>query len=77
MIEFAIGWFGIGAFVAIVNFIQWILDGAMIGIEGEPEDRFYYLKGMLTNVIGGFVFGPVVLGIQWGTGMPILPTKRQ
>jgi len=72
--KFAIMWFGIGTFVAIVNFTQWCFDGCLIG-EG-PEDRFYYLSGMLQNVFFGFVFGPILLVIQITQGMPILPQKH-
>jgi hypothetical protein len=68
-------WFSIGAFVAIVNFIQWCLDGCLIG-EG-PEDPYYYLTGMFGNVIGGFVFGPVVIFTQYTHGMPILPQRKR
>ncbi len=74
MIEFAIFWFGLGAFVAIVNFIQWCFDGCLIG-EG-PEDPYYYLFGMMQNALSGFFLGPIILLIQIVTGMPILPHRR-
>ena len=74
MIEFAIFWFGFGAFVAIVNFIQWCFDGYLIG-EG-PEDPYYYLFGMMQNVLSGLFLGPVILAIQLFMRMPILPYRR-
>lgn len=74
MIEFAIYWFGIGAFVALMNFVQWCLEDCLVG-EG-PEDRFYYLSSMLQRVFFGFAFGPIILFIQLSTGMSIFPWRR-
>lgn len=71
----AIFWFGIGIFSGLMCFIQWILEGCLIG-EG-PEDRYYYLNGMLINVAMTIITGPVALIIQITHGMPILPAKRQ
>ena len=74
-------WFGIGLFVATMTFIQWIFDGRPIhaerndGMEGTWND-YYYLKGMLFNVFFHFLLGPIILGIQWGTRMPIFPRKN-
>ena len=75
MIEFAIIWFGLGVFVALVNFTQWCFDGCLIG-EG-PEDPYYYLTGMLQNVLGGLIIGPILLVTQIMHRMPILPTRRK
>ena len=74
MIEFAIFWFGLGAFVAIVNFIQWCFDGCLIG-EG-PEDPHYYLFGMMQSVLSGFFLGPIILATQLLLRMPILPHRK-
>lgn len=76
MIEFVIFWFGIGAFVAVVNFVQWCLDGYLISEGDDPRDRFYYLYGMLQNVASGFVLGPMILVMQIAMGMPILPRRK-
>lgn len=69
-------WFGCGLFVAVVNFVQWIFDGALIGDGDAPGDRYFYLNGMLLNVVMGFLLGPVVLVIQTAMGQPILPTRN-
>ena len=75
MIEFVIFWFGIGAFVAIGNFIQWCFDGYLIG--DGPEDPYYYLVGMVKSVLVGFFLGPIILGTQLLLGMPILPHRKK
>lgn len=77
MIEFVIIWFGLGTFVALVNFIQWCLDDCLIGEGDDPRDRFYYFYGMLQNVFFGFVFGPIILLTQIIMDMPILPQRRE
>ncbi len=74
MIEFAIMWFGIGVFSALMTIGQWIMEGCLIG-EG-PEDRFYYLSTLLQNVAMNIITGPITLIIQIFLGMPILPYKR-
>lgn len=74
MIEFAIFWFGCGAFVAVVNFLQWCLDGYNIG--DGPEDPYYWFNGMLFNVVSGFFLGPMILVMQIVMGMPILPRRK-
>ena len=68
-------WFGLGTFVALVNFTQWCFDDFHIGEGTDPRDRFYYFIGMLQNVFFGFVFGPVILLWQITSGMPILPQR--
>jgi len=67
-------WFGFGVFSALMTIGQWIMEGCLIG-EG-PEDRFYYINGMLLNVVMNIITGPVCLITQITHGMPILPHRR-
>ena len=76
MIEFVIFWFGIGTFVAAVNFAQWCLDGYLIGEGDDPRDRFYYFYGMLFNVVSGFFLGPIILFTQITMCMPIFQQRK-
>ena len=67
-------WFGCGVFSALMTIGQWIMEGCLMG-EG-PEDRFYYLNGMLLNVIMNIITGPITLITQIQYGMPILSRRK-
>ena len=71
-------WFGCGVFVAAMALLQWSYDGYPVHAEsngnGEGE-RYYYLKGLITNVIMSLLTGPLVLFIQFTRGMPLIPRK--
>ena len=74
-------WLICGVFLALMYFIQWLIDGCPLhaeSIDDNPQiEDYYYLKGLAGDMAMSLVVGPVVLGIQLFTpGMSIFPRKR-
>lgn len=67
------GWFGVGALLALATIIQWVLDGCHVH---EGSDRYYYLQGMAVNAVARLLLGPAMFMMLVRMGAPILPRRR-